>query len=129
MRRLRCRLNRAAGFSGTSVRKAAAPVMGAESPPDRHSQKRRGLQMKNRIVPVVLALSCVVFAGALMAAEKEKAAGAAGAAKPWAMNATIIEACSCPMFCQCYFATEPASHAGHMEGHEGHAETYCRFNN
>jgi hypothetical protein len=52
------------------------------------------------------------------------------AAKPaktpaWAMNATIIEACSCPMFCQCYFSTSPASHAGH----EGHSETYCRANN
>jgi hypothetical protein len=45
---------------------------------------------------------------------------------PWAMNATIIEACSCPMFCQCYFAAEPASHAGH-EGHGG--GHFCRFNN
>ena len=40
------------------------------------------------------------------------------------MNATIIEACSCPMFCQCYFNTEPAGH-----GHEGHGEHFCRFNN
>jgi hypothetical protein len=45
---------------------------------------------------------------------------------PWSMNATIIEACSCPMFCQCYFAAEPASHAGH-EGHGG--GHFCRFNN
>jgi hypothetical protein len=64
-----------------------------------------------------------VFAGSLMAAD------AKAPAKPWTMNATIIEACSCPMFCQCYFSSEPASHAGHMEGHEGHKETYCRFNN
>src|SRR6266536_2834375 len=49
----------------------------------------------------------------------------------WAMNATIIEACSCPMFCQCYFDTKPAAHgehAGHA-GHEGMAEHYCKFNN
>ena len=28
----------------------------------------------------------------------------------WHFNGTAIEACSCPMFCQCYFNTEPASH-------------------
>ena len=48
------------------------------------------------------------------------------------MNATIIEACSCPMFCQCYFDTKPAGHsaAGH-EGHGGAAagEHFCRANN
>ena len=42
------------------------------------------------------------------------------------MNATIIEACSCPMFCQCYFNSQPAG--GH-EGHEGHGAHYCRFSN
>ena len=47
----------------------------------------------------------------------------AAAKKPepkWSMNATIIEACSCPMFCQCYFDTKPAAHSAH-EGHAGHA--------
>jgi hypothetical protein len=44
----------------------------------------------------------------------------------WTMNATIIEACSCPMFCQCYFDTKPASHAGHGAAD---AEHFCRFNN
>ncbi len=49
-----------------------------------------------------------------------------GGAPDWKMNATIIEACSCPMFCQCYFATKPAAHAGH----EGHGEEhFCRANN
>ena len=58
---------------------------------------------------------------------------AADAAKPvsdWAMNATVIEACSCPMFCQCYFNAEPAGHGG--GGHEGHGaggEHFCRANN
>src|SRR5687768_1646422 len=55
------------------------------------------------------------------------------AAKPWSFNATIIEACSCPMFCQCYFDTKPASHSGHG-GHGDHGgasagEHFCRFNN
>ncbi len=44
----------------------------------------------------------------------------------WSMNATIIEACSCPMFCQCYFNTQPAAHGGH-EGHG--SERFCQFNN
>jgi hypothetical protein len=58
------------------------------------------------------------------------AALAADAKKPsddWSMNATIIEACSCPMFCQCYFDSKPAAHGMAMEGHE--AEHYCKFNN
>ena len=42
----------------------------------------------------------------------------------WAMNATAIEACSCPMFCQCYFNTQPA---GHHE-HGGEAKHFCRAN-
>ena len=41
----------------------------------------------------------------------------------WAMNATIIEACSCPMFCPCYFDTKPAAH---QHGHG--SEHFCRFN-
>jgi hypothetical protein len=54
----------------------------------------------------------------------------------WAMNATIIEACSCPMFCQCYFDSKPAAHSDKdpHAGHAGHeaaagAEHYCKFNN
>src|SRR5215510_14057781 len=45
----------------------------------------------------------------------------------WALNATIIEACSSPMFCQCYFNTKPAAHAGHAS-HVEMAEHYCRAN-
>ena len=40
----------------------------------------------------------------------------------WHFNGTVIEACSCPMFCQCYFNTEPASH----EAHDG--DHFCKFN-
>ena len=42
----------------------------------------------------------------------------------WALNATTIEACSCPMFCQCYFNTKPAAHHEH-----GAAAHFCQFNN
>jgi hypothetical protein len=55
--------------------------------------------------------------------------GAATATTPtagdWAMNATAIEACSCPMFCQCYFNTQPA---GHHEHGGGEAKHFCRAN-
>ena len=49
--------------------------------------------------------------------------GLANPAAEWSFNATIIEACSCPMFCQCYFNSEPAEHHGNAGGH------FCRFNN
>jgi len=55
----------------------------------------------------------------------------AAAAADWAMNATIIEACSCPMFCQCYFNDKPAAHGSH-DGHAAHGgsgQHFCRFNN
>lgn len=55
---------------------------------------------------------------------------ASGSAPEWSMNATIIEACSCPMFCQCYFNTKPAGPDGGHAGHGGEAsDHYCRFNN
>jgi len=45
-------------------------------------------------------------------------------AADWALNATVIEACSCPMFCQCYFNTKPAGH----HDHTGAASHFCRAN-
>ena len=57
-------------------------------------------------------------------------ATAKDAAADWSLNATIIEACSCPMFCQCYFSTKPAGHAGMHAEHGGAAEEhFCRANN
>ena len=41
----------------------------------------------------------------------------------WSLNATIIEACSCPMFCMCFFNSEPAAH----HGSHG-AKHFCKFN-
>ena len=52
---------------------------------------------------------------------------AGSAATDWAMNATVIEACSCPMFCQCYFNSKPAEHAHH--GGAGAGKHFCRANN
>jgi hypothetical protein len=77
-----------------------------------------------------------LLAGLVAALAGAGAAASAPAAAPtdWAANITAIEACSCPMFCQCYFNRQPAGHAGH-EGHGvkgGHetqgAKHFCRAN-
>ena len=53
------------------------------------------------------------------------AANAAGGGAPeWAVNATAIEACSCTMFCPCYFNSQPSAHHEHG-GAGGH---FCRAN-
>ena len=62
---------------------------------------------------------------AVLLAAPAMASGTKAGGTQWSMNATAIEACSCPMFCQCYFQTKPAAHTGH-EGHE--AEHFCRAN-
>jgi hypothetical protein len=68
----------------------------------------------------------ILAGSALLTSLPPGAAQAASPAEPeWALNTTVIEACSCPMFCQCYFNTSPASHAGH----EGHGPAhFCRAN-
>jgi uncharacterized protein DUF1326 len=74
---------------------------------------------------ILLAALLAVAAGAGIAASGLPAQGT-----DWSANLTAIEACSCPMFCQCYFNREPAGHAAHGAGHEGHggAKHFCRAN-
>ena len=70
-----------------------------------------------------IVLGCL---GLCLAIGVAAAADAPKAAAPeWKINATAIEACSCPAFCQCYFNLGPAAQGGH----EGHEEHFCRFNN
>ena len=76
------------------------------------------------LLPVVLS---VAGATAGEAKEEKQAAKMEAAGPDWALKATIIEACSCPMFCQCYFNTKPAGHS--HEGHGNGSEHFCRFNN
>lgn len=71
---------------------------------------------KRSVVGLTVVLVCAL--AALFAVGED-------ASPDWAMNATIIEACSCPLFCPCYFNSEPAAH----HGHEGDTEHFCRFNN
>jgi hypothetical protein len=67
----------------------------------------------------ILAALLVALAGPALLAQ------APAVGPDWAMNATAIEACSCPMFCQCYFNSKPAVHAGHSETGGKH---FCRAN-
>lgn len=73
----------------------------------------------------VLALACALGLASASMAAAAPAPGAGGS--EWKMKATVIEACSCPMFCTCYFGSgQPAGHhdmSSHAEEH------FCRFNN
>lgn len=73
----------------------------------------------------LLAAAAAALAGTAVAVS-----GPATQATDWAANLTAIEACSCPMFCQCYFNRTPAGHSAHGSGHEGHggAQHFCRAN-
>jgi hypothetical protein len=73
--------------------------------------------MKKGFFAAVLGLGLL----ALVAASKPNGAA------DWSLNATIIEACSCKMFCTCYFTTIPdPAQQGH--GSHGEGKHYCRFN-
>jgi hypothetical protein len=51
-------------------------------------------------------------------------------APAWDFNATIIEACSCPMFCQCYFNSKPAGPGCCSKPDDPELKKrFCRFNN
>jgi hypothetical protein len=85
---------------------------------------------------VALCSACAVTAGPPPRGQAAPAgAGAKAQATPqeasWDFNATIIEACSCPMFCQCYFNSEPADHPGCCPPNADPKAPprYCKFNN
>lgn len=82
--------------------------------------------MKNRKIRRVAALGISLIMLALIVGTNTSGSARIEEDPNWSINATIIEACSCPMFCQCYFNTKPAGHAGH--GGPGMSQHYCRFN-
>lgn len=46
----------------------------------------------------------------------------------WSVTMTVIDACSCPVFCQCFFAGKPPAQGGHAGHESGGAKHFCRFN-
>ncbi len=85
--------------------------------------------MRNKLISIVLA--CAALAGLAAARALSSPVEPRAAEAEWSLNATIIEACSCPMFCQCYFNPEPASFPGCCPpgSDPKDAPRYCRFNN
>lgn len=78
-----------------------------------------GMKMK-RYRTILTKRTAVFFAAVLLFASPMLIAGEG---PDWHFNGTVIEACSCPMFCQCYFNTEPALHAANHG-----TEHFCKFN-
>jgi len=79
-------------------------------------------------------LVLLALAALLVVAAPSRPSAAGGApqigADDWSMNATIIEACSCPMFCQCYFNSRPAGVGCCSKPDDPLLKTrFCRFNN
>lgn len=64
-------------------------------------------------IPIILAALLFILSPQVFATEE----------LDWHFNGTVIEACSCPMFCQCYFNTKPALHKT-----EHGADHFCKFN-
>jgi hypothetical protein len=75
--------------------------------------------MKNYKVYIFPVYALIVFAVFLVVSSPSFAA----TGKHWHFNGTVIEACSCPMFCQCYFNTKPALHKT-----KHGVEHFCKFN-
>src|SRR6185369_16387387 len=95
------------------LRPGADGALGCLDSPSRFPKRPGGLAMKKVLMLVLTALGVAAFA--LSTHAPARAAGA----NDWSLNATLIEACSCPMFCQCYFNAKPAGHSamsGSMAG-------------
>jgi len=45
----------------------------------------------------------------------------------WSVNMTVMETCSCPVFCQCFFTGKPPADCSMNMGSDGKMD-YCRFN-
>src|SRR6266849_2928445 len=57
--------------------------------------------MKKFLLVTIIVLSALILVWAQ---------GKAPAKTPWSLKASYIEACSCRMFCPCYFSTQPDKH-------------------
>ncbi|MEO6214208.1 MAG: hypothetical protein ABIP65_11330 [Vicinamibacterales bacterium] len=69
-------------------------------------------QAQNALVKDINMRKVVLFLAALLLLSAP-AQQLVSQTRDWALNATVIEACTCPMFCQCYFASKPARHHQH----------------
>ena len=87
--------------------------------------------MNSRFLVTSLAVVALAGVGLALRAPAAPAPVSGEPTAEWSLNATIIEACSCPMFCQCYFNTKPAEHPGCCPPGADPKDSprYCKFNN
>jgi hypothetical protein len=85
---------------------------------------KRGRKPMRTVIALMVCLAVVAGAAGLVAQESP----VVNASQPeWSIQTSIIEACSCTMFCQCYFNTKPSPRA---PGCCGDADgLFCKFNN
>ena len=77
---------------------------------------------KRAFIMSICVLAAFRWVGSSLFAADAPKAGAA-----WALNMNVLESCSCPVFCQCFFTGKPPAMSAM---HKGHAMTQhvCRFN-
>lgn len=49
-------------------------------------------------------------------------------APAWSLNVDVLESCSCPVFCQCFFTDKPPATMRMDHGHAMGEQHVCRFN-
>lgn len=82
------------------------------------------------IATLALLAGCAATDGTRTENSERSAAAMSTSGPRWDFNATIIEACSCPMFCQCYFNSRPAGPGCCSKPDDPElAKRFCRFNN
>ena len=79
--------------------------------------------MMRRAVFVVLAVVVTLLSRSNGAIAQATASGESD----WAVNMTVMETCSCPLFCQCFFTGKPPADCNMNMGDNGKM-TFCRFN-
>jgi hypothetical protein len=73
--------------------------------------------------------SVVAFAAAPSVGVAPRAAVAADPGlTDWSISVDVLESCSCPVFCQCFFTGKPPAAQGTPHHHAATEKHYCRFN-
>lgn len=70
-------------------------------------------------------LSALVV-GIVLSSGSVRSQGTRSTEPDWSVNMTVMETCSCPLFCQCFFTGKPPAE-GTMTGHMD-MKGFCRFN-
>src|SRR5262245_29012769 len=104
------------GSAGSGTKATESAEMGIRFSPLPFRRREEVLMKRTGSKGLVVAVCLALVVGVAVAIANQ----APGAKPAWSLSATIIEACSCEMFCPCYFSTEPSP----AHGEHG----YCKFN-